>query len=396
MKSYLSILECTYCDAKYPHDQLINLCRNPECGKVLFPRYDLDLIKKEINRDVFSKRSPNMWRYKELMPVISESNIVSLGEGFTPLIRASNLGEKLGLNNLLIKDETMNPTGSFKARGLSSAISKAKELGVKSITIPSAGNAGGAMAAYGALAKLETYVFMPKDTPLANKVETIAYGAKVELVDGYITDAGKFSQELVASKGAFDVSTLKEPYRVEGKKTMGFEIAEQLKWDLPEFIIYPTGGGTGIVGIWKAFHELKKLGWINGPMPKMICVQAEGCSPIVDAFLNGEDFAEPFKNAHSIASGMKVPAAIGDYLVIRSLRESGGTGLKVSDQEMVKGVKDLSESEGIFAAPEGGATVAGLLKLIELGQINEKNKVLLLVTGSGFKYLDKLVPFFNN
>ena len=396
MKSYLSILECTYCDAKYPHDQLINLCRNPECGKVLFPRYDLDLIKKEINRDVFSKRSPNMWRYKELMPVISESNIVSLGEGFTPLIRASNLGEKLGLNNLLIKDETMNPTGSFKARGLSSAISKAKELGVKSITIPSAGNAGGAMAAYGALAKLETYVFMPKDTPLANKVETIAYGAKVELVDGYITDAGKFSQELVASKGAFDVSTLKEPYRVEGKKTMGFEIAEQLKWDLPEFIIYPTGGGTGLVGIWKAFHELKKLGWINGPMPKMICVQAEGCSPIVDAFLNGEDFAEPFKNAHSIASGMKVPAAIGDYLVIRSLRESGGTGLKVSDQEMVKGVKDLSENEGIFAAPEGGATVAGLLKLIELGQINEKNKVLLLVTGSGFKYLDKLVPFFNN
>ncbi len=396
MKSYLSILECTYCDAKYPHDQLINLCRNSECGKVLFPRYDLDLIKKEINRDVFSKRSPNMWRYKELMPVISESNIVSLGEGFTPLIRASNLGEKLGLKNLLIKDETMNPTGSFKARGLSSAVSKAKELGVKSITIPSAGNAGGAMAAYGALAKLETYVFMPKDTPLANKVETIAYGAKVELVDGYITDAGKFSQELVASKGAFDVSTLKEPYRVEGKKTMGFEIAEQLKWDLPEFIIYPTGGGTGIVGIWKAFHELKKLGWINGPMPKMICVQAEGCSPIVDAFLNGEDFAEPFKNAHSIASGMKVPAAIGDYLVIRSLRESGGTGLKVSDQEMVKGVKDLSENEGIFAAPEGGATVAGLLKLIELGQINEKNKVLLLVTGSGFKYLDKLVPFFNN
>ncbi|HJN58612.1 MAG TPA: threonine synthase [Dehalococcoidia bacterium] len=396
MKSYLSILECTYCDAKYPHDQLINLCRNPECGKVLFPRYDLDLIKKEINRDVFSKRSPNMWRYKELMPVISESNIVSLGEGFTPLIRASNLGEKLGLKNLLIKDETMNPTGSFKARGLSSAVSKAKELGVKSITIPSAGNAGGAMAAYGALAKLETYVFMPKDTPLANKVETIAYGAKVELVDGYITDAGKFSQELVASKGAFDVSTLKEPYRVEGKKTMGFEIAEQLKWDLPEFIIYPTGGGTGIVGIWKAFHELKKLGWINGPMPKMICVQSEGCSPIVDAFLNGEDFAEPFENAHSIASGMKVPAAIGDYLVIRSLRESGGTGLKVSDQEMVRGVKDLSENEGIFAAPEGGATVAGLLKLIELGQINEKNKVLLLVTGSGFKYLDKLVPFFNN
>ena len=327
---------------------------------------------------------------------LSESNIVSLGEGFTPLIRASNLGEKLGLNNLLIKDETMNPTGSFKARGLSSAVSKAKELGVKSITIPSAGNAGGAMAAYGALAKLETYVFMPKDTPLANKVETIAYGAKVELVDGYITDAGKFSQELVATKGAFDLSTLKEPYRVEGKKTMGFEIAEQLKWDLPEFIIYPTGGGTGIVGIWKAFHELKKLGWINGPMPKMICVQAEGCSPIVDAFLNGEDFAEPFKNAHSIASGMKVPAAIGDYLVIKSLRESGGTGLKVSDQEMVRGVKDLSENEGIFAAPEGGATVAGLLKLIELGQINEKNKVLLLVTGSGFKYLDKLVPFFNN
>ena len=396
MKSYLSILECTYCDAKYPHDQLINLCRNPECGKVLFPRYDLDLIKREINRDVFSKRSPNMWRYKELMPVISESNIVSLGEGFTPLISASNLGEKLGLKNLLIKDETMNPTGSFKARGLSSAISKAKELGVKSITIPSAGNAGGAMAAYGALAKLETYVFMPKDTPLANKVETIAYGAKVELVDGYITDAGKFSQELVASKGAFDVSTLKEPYRVEGKKTMGFEIAEQLKWDLPEFIIYPTGGGTGIVGIWKAFHELKKLGWINGPMPKMICVQAQGCSPIVDAFLKGDDFADPFENPSSIASGMRVPAAIGDYLVIRSLRESGGTGLKVSDQEMVRGVKDLSENEGIFAAPEGGATVAGLLKLIELGQINEKDKVLLLVTGSGFKYLDKLVPFFNN
>ncbi|MBM31972.1 MAG: threonine synthase [Chloroflexi bacterium] len=394
MKSYLTILECTYCFAEYPSDELINLCI--KCGKVLFPKYDLNLIKKELNPNVFSNRSSNMWRYRELMPIIKESNIVSLNEGFTPLIKSSNLGDKLGLKNLLIKDETMNPTGSFKARGLSAAISKAKELGAKSITIPSAGNAGGAMAAYGALAKLDTYVFMPKDTPLANVIETKAYGAEVQLIDGYITDAGKFSQNLVSSKGVFDVSTLKEPYRVEGKKTMGFEIAEQLNWTLPEFIIYPTGGGTGIVGIWKALHELKELGWIKDPMPKMICVQAEGCSPIVDAFLKGDDFADPFKNPSSIASGMRVPAAIGDYLVIRSLRESGGTGLKVSDEEMIKGVKYLSENEGIFAAPEGGATIAGLQKLLDRGEINENNKVLLLVTGSGFKYLDKLSPFFED
>lgn len=394
MKSYLTTLECTYCFEEYPVNELINVCL--KCGKVLFPRYDLSLIKKEVDPNVFSNRPSNMWRYRELMPIIEESNIVSLSEGFTPLIKSSNLADKLGLKNLLIKDETMNPTGSFKARGLSSAISKAKELGAKSITIPSAGNAGGAMAAYGALAKLDTYVFMPKDTPLANIIETKAYGANVQLIDGYITDAGKFSQSLVTSKGVFDVSTLKEPYRVEGKKTMGFEIAEQLNWTLPEFIIYPTGGGTGIVGIWKALHELKELGWIKGPMPKMICVQAQGCSPIVDAFLKGDDFADPFENPSSIASGMRVPAAIGDYLVIRSLRESGGTGLKVSDDEMIKGVKCLSENEGIFAAPEGGATIAGLQKLLDRGEINENNKVLLLITGSGFKYLDKLSPFFDD
>ena len=394
MKTYLIGLECTFCGASYSASELINICKKRNCGKVLFPLYDLPSIKNDLSRDIFFNRAPNMWRYRELMPVIEESNIVSLGEGYTPLIRSANLGKKLGLKNLFIKDESVNPTGSFKARGLSSAISKAKELGVKRITIPSAGNAAGAMAAYGAVAKLETYVFMPKDSPLANKIESIAYGANVELVNGYITDAGKSSQELVSSKGAFDLSTLKEPYRVEGKKTMGFEIAEQLGWTLPEFIIYPTGGGTGIVGIWKAFKELKELGWIEGPFPKMICVQSEGCSPIVDAFLKGEEFAIPFKNPESIASGMKVPAAIGDYLVIRSLRNSGGTGIKVSDDEMIRGVKELSLNEGLFAAPEGGATVAGLLKLIDDRVIGEKDKVVLLVTGSGLKYLDKLSPFF--
>ena len=394
MKSYLAGLECTFCGAKYAAEELINVCKENTCGKVLFPIYDLQLIRKEIRRETFANRPPNMWRYRELMPVIEESNIVSLGEGFTPLFRASNLGNKLGLENLFIKDESVNPTGSFKARGLSSAISKAKELGVNRITIPSAGNAGGATAAYGAVAQIETYVFMPKDSPSANKIETIAYGAKVELVDGFITDAGKFSQELVHSKGAFDISTLKEPYRVEGKKTMGFEIAEQLGWTLPEFIIYPTGGGTGIVGIWKAFKELKELGWIEEPLPKMICVQSKGCSPIVDAFLRGEEFAAPFENPETIASGMRVPSAIGDYLVIRSIRQSGGTGITVSDDEMILGVKDLAKNEGVFSAPEGGATLAGLLKLIDAGVIGKKDKVILLITGSGFKYLDKLSPFF--
>ena len=330
-----------------------------------------------------------MWRYKEFMPVRDEKNIVTLGEGFTPILECERLSYELGAN-IILKDEGLNPTSSFKARGLSSAVSKAKELGVSKFSIPSAGNAGGALAAYCARAGLEAYVFMPKDAPLANKTETIFHGANIELIDGYINDAGVRSLELSKKKNLFDVSTLKEPYRVEGKKTMGYEIAEQLNWVLPDNIVYPTGGGTGIIGIWKAFQELKEIGILNSDLPRMICVQAEGCSPVVDAYLDGNRHAELFKSPQTIAAGMRVPIAVGDYLIIDAVKESNGTAIKVSDNNMIEGVNQLSNLEGIFCAPEGGSIVSATKKLISSGFIKSKESVLLLNTGSGFKYLDGL------
>lgn len=388
--SMFSHIECTSCKKTYSKNEILKLCPEPECGKVLFPRYDLKINKSRKYIDDLKNRKPNMWRYKEFLPLNYEENIVSLGEGYTPILEAKNLEIDLGIKKLLIKDESLNPTSSFKARGLSAAVSKAKELGIKRFSIPTAGNAGGALAAYTSKAGLESYVFMPKDAPLANKTEVKYFGSNLELIDGYINDAGKKSIEVSADLNLFDVSTLKEPYRVEGKKTMGYEIAEQLNWELPDHIIYPTGGGTGIIGIWKAFKELTEIGMLNSKLPKMICVQADGCSPVVDAYLSGKKNAELFQNPKTIAAGMRVPIAVGDYLIINSVNESNGTALKINDKEMVNGVKKMSSKEGIFCAPEGGSLVSATIKLIDSNFIKPHETVLLLNTGSGYKYLEEL------
>ena len=388
--SMFSHIECTSCKKTFSKDEILKLCPVDDCGKVLFPKYDLDFDKSRKSIDDLKNREPNMWRYKEFLPVNFEENIITLGEGFTPILDAKNLALDLGINKLLIKDESLNPTSSFKARGLSAAVSKAKEFGIKKFSIPTAGNAGGALSAYAAKGNLESYVFMPTDAPQANKTEVKYFGSNLELIDGYINDAGKRSLEQSSNLNLFDVSTLKEPYRVEGKKTMGYEIAEQLNWNLPDHIIYPTGGGTGIIGIWKAFQELSEIGMIESDLPKMICVQADGCSPVVDAYLKGKKYAELFKKPATIAAGMRVPIAVGDYLIIDSVNQSNGTALKINDKDMVEGVKKMSSKEGIFCAPEGGSIVSAAIKLISSNFIKPNETVLLLNTGSGYKYLEEL------
>ena len=386
--SCLTHLECPLTgetfDADFPHRT------NPNNGKPLLARYDLELARRTLNVESLATREANMWRYREVLPVSDANKLITLGEGMTPLRRAKRLGASIGVENLFVKDEGLNPTGSFKARGLSAALSRAFELGITKFTMPSAGNAAGAMAAYAAARGLEAHVFMPKDAPQANVTECKAFGANVELVDGFITDAGSKSAEAAEAQGLFDVSTLREPYRVEGKKTMGYEIVEQLRFEVPDVIIYPTGGGTGIVGIWKALDEMEQLGWIGSERPNMVSVQAEGCAPIVQAFKAGDEFAEPVAEPHTLAAGMRVPAAIGDFLILRSLRESGGTAVTVSDAQMVSGVNELAATEGIFAAPEGGATVAALRDLRSNGTITPEKRVVLLNTGSAYKYLDLL------
>lgn len=389
MDNYFIGLECTYCDKTYSGDKPIRTCHN--CDKVLYPQYDLDKARKHLDRSKFSSRIASMWRYFEIMPVQNESNIVSLGEGFTPLLEANRLAESIGMSKLLIKDEGLNPTASFKARGLSAAVSKAKELGLTKLTMPSAGNAGGALAAYASKAGMEAHIFMPNDAPEANRIEVEFAGANLTLVDGLISDAGIISKEKARKEGLFDVSTLQEPYRVEGKKTMGYELAEQLDWKLPDAIIYPTGGGTGIVGFWKSFQEMECMDWIDTKRPRMYSVQSEGCAPIVRAFNRGDEFAEPWENANTIASGMRVPKAIGDYLMLRVLKESRGGGVTVSDEEILSSVREIFVKEGIFACPEGAATLSALKKLLESGTILPHETVLLLNTGSSIKYLDVLV-----
>ena len=388
MRSYLTRLECTYCHATFSADEPHRTC--VECGKVLYPRYDMVGAKAGFDREALKDRPANMWRYFEVMPVRDEANVVTLGEGFTPIFQAARLGGEMGCSALYIKDEGINPTASFKARGLSAAVSKAKELGLTALTMPSAGNAAGAMAAYAARAGMDAHVFMPKDAPEANLKEVAITGAHLTLVDGLISDAGRMSRQEAQEKGLFDISTLQEPYRVEGKKTIGYEIAEQMQWKLPDAIIYPTGGGTGIVGMWKAFQELEELGWIDGKRPKMFCVQAEGCAPLVRAFLEGAEFAEPWENARTIAAGIRVPAAIGDYLILGALRESGGGALTVSDDEILSCMREVASLEGMFICPEGAATVAALGKLLLSGDLSPNETVLLLNTGSGLKYLELL------
>ena len=388
MKSYLSHLECTYCHQTYDAGIPQRLCN--ACGKVLYSRYDIDNAKQNFSIGDLSGRAPNMWRYFEMLPVLNVANVVTLGEGFTPIFNALRLGGRLGYRVLNIKDEGLNPTASFKARGLSAAVSKAKELGIKKLTMPSAGNAAGAMSSYAAKAGLEAHIFMPKDAPDSNKIEVDITGGNLTLIDGLISDAGVISREKAAQMDLFDVSTLQEPYRVEGKKTMGYEIAEQLDWDLPDVIIYPTGGGTGIVGMWKAFQEMEDLGWISKKRPKMFAVQSEDCAPIVRAFELGQEFADPWENAKTLASGIRVPSAIGDYLILNSLRESGGGAITVSDEEILAMMRVVGSLEGLFLCPEGAATAVAAQHLLQSGILSEDEKVLLLNTGTGLKYLDMI------
>ena len=384
--STFSHLECSKCGVKYSKTELHNL--SPCCTLPLFPQYDLEKAKSILHKKDLKSRESNMWRYREIMPVEFKENIISLGEGWTPLVQANRLGELKGFSNLYLKNESINPTGSFKDRGMSVAISKAREFHLKNIAIPTAGNAGGSAAAYAAKAGQEAFIFMPNDTPKAFQVECDQYGANVEMIDGLISDCGKIVGERKEKEGWFDISTLKEPYRVEGKKTMGYELAEQFNWDLPDVIIYPTGGGTGLIGMWKAFDEMETMGWISSKRPKMISVQAKGCSPIVDAFDQGLDRAQPFQNPKTSALGLRVPAAVGDFLILNSIRESEGIALSVTDDELMTGTKEIGSSEGIFSAPEGGATVAALPKLLDRGIIKPNDRIVLFITGSGLKYVD--------
>jgi threonine synthase len=384
---------CSRCDKRFPLFKVLNLC---SCGSPLLVRYDLKRASATLAKSSFQDRGPTLWRYSELLPLEDGVNWVSLGEGFTPLLEARSLAEEFGLQRLWIKDEGRNPTGSFKDRGLSVAISRAKELGVKKAAIPSAGNAGGALAAYAARAGMEAYVFMPRDTPAANQIEVRQYGAHLTLVDGLISDCGRLIGERKAAEGWFDVSTLKEPYRVEGKKTMGYEIAEQLDWKLPDVIIYPTGGGTGLIGMWKAFGELEEMGWIGSKRPRMVTVQASGCAPVVKAFHEGKQAAEPWLGATTIAAGLRVPQAIGDFLMLHVLRESNGTAITVSDDEMLGEIPRVGQAEGIFFCPEGAACVAALRQLAEKGWIKPTDEVLIFNTASGLKYLDILQAYLRN
>ncbi len=378
---------CPRCDHRFPLSRLLNLCT---CGSPLLVRYDLKKASANFSISSLQGRVSSLWRYRELLPLRDDANLVSLGEGFTPLLPAKSLAGELGLKRLWIKDEAQNPTGSFKDRGLSLAISRAKELGVKKAAIPSAGNAGGSLAAYAARAGIEAHVFMPRDTPIANQIEVQQYGARLTLVDGLINDCGRIINERKTAEGWFDISTLKEPYRVEGKKTMGYEIAEQLNWTLPDVIIYPTGGGTGLIGMWKAFQEMEELGWIGSKRPRMVSVQASGCAPIVKAFGEGRETAEPWQNAKTVASGLRVPQAVADFLMLRALRESNGMALSVSDEEMIAEIPRLGRAEGIFFCPEGAACAAALRRLMQNGWVKPTDEVVLFNTASGLKYLDVL------
>ena len=373
----LTHLSCFLCGRTYDWRQVINTC---DCGKPLKAEYDLS--PQTLSKEALKDREPTLWRYREVLPPCEP---VTLGEGLTPLQHAPRLGQ-----NWYVKDEGLNPTASFKARGMTTAVSMAKHLGVQKLAVPSAGNAAGAMSAYAAKAGMGAHVFMPSDTPSACILECRILGAHVTLIDGLITDCAAEVGRRKAAEGWFDLSTLKEPYRAEGKKTMGYEVAEQMDWRLPDAIIYPTGGGTGLVGMWKAFDEMERMGWIDSSRPKMISVQAEGCAPIVTAFNNGERFAEEFPNAHTAASGLRVPRAIADFVMLDLIRASQGTAIAIPDDEMIAAAKEMSATTGIFAAPEGGATLAAARRLTESGFLKPDETVVLFNTGSGLKYLEAL------
>ncbi len=380
----ISYLECTRCGEHLSADRPQNVC--PKDGGVLFARYDLASLKGKVRPDDLRGRVASMWRYAEVMP---EAAPVTLGEGFTPMLPSREYP------NVYIKDEALNPTGSFKARGMSAAVTMARHYGLKKLAAPSAGNAGGALAAYAAAAGLEAYIFMPKDVPIANRMECDYYGAHVTLVDGLISDCGRMVAERKDKEGWFDVSTLKEPFRVEGKKTMGYEVAEQLDWKLPDAIIYPTGGGVGMIGMWKAFDEMEQLGWIGGERPgvnrpKMITVQAAGCAPIVKAWEAGKSASEMWAGASTFAAGLRVPKAYGDYLILDILKKSGGTAVAATDEEILAATRHWGSVEGVFAAPEGAASLVAYRKLLASGFFRAEDKVVLFNTGSAYKYLDMM------
>jgi threonine synthase len=389
-QSKLSHLECPECDCRSDAHQVNTFCR--ECNSPLFARYDLNALRRTLKYSDVRDRPKGMWRWAELLPVNNPAYRHSLGEGDTPVIQLSHLGEALGLKNLFLKDESLNPTATFKARGLAVAVSKATELGVTHFVIPTAGNAGGALAAYASSANCSAHIFMPRDAPRVNQLEVEYYGASLHLVDGLITDAAhearqKANQNTRAGSACLDVTTFREPYRLEGKKTIGFEIAEFFKWRLPDVIIYPTGGGTGLLGIWKAFDELQELGWIGAKRPRMICVQATGCAPLVTALNGGQERAQTWQNANTIASGLRVPTVFADRLILKTLRLSAGDAIAVSDEEIIAAQKRLSTMEGIFAAPEGAATIAALSHLNAIKALNQDDNILLINTGSGLKYI---------
>jgi len=381
---HLTHLACSACGKEHSVPQ--NLCT--ACGKPLFARYDLAAAARTLTQESLRTRVKSLWRYREVLPVKSDADIVTLGEGFTPLLPAPRLGARHGMGRLFIKDEAQNPTASFKARGMATAVSMAKQFGLKKLAVPSAGNAAGALAAYAARAGMEAHIFMPRDTPRANVIECEQMGAHVTLIDGLITDCGAEVARRKAAEGWFDVSTLKEPYRVEGKKTLGYELAEQLGWTLPDVILYPTGGGTGLIGMWKAFDELEQLGWIGSKRPRMFTVQADGCQPVVRAFQAGEQFAAEHTGAHTRASGLRVPKAIGDFLMLGALRKSGGGAIAIPDEDMITCTREVGAAEGVFPAPEGAACYAALKTLLAAGTIRPEESTVLFNTSTGLKYLE--------
>jgi threonine synthase len=380
---FLTHLECSACGLQHQWSRLQNLCLS--CGKPLFPIVNLAAAGRTLKRETLATRERSLWRYREVLPLPSHTEPVSLGEGGTPLLRAKKFGGEV---DLWIKDESLNPTQSFKARGMSVAVSMAKYLGATKLAVPSAGNAAGALAAYAARAGLEAHIFMPRDTPPANIIECRESGAHVTLIDGLITDCGAEIARRKAKEGWFDMSTLKEPYRVEGKKTLGYELAEQLDWHLPDVVLYPTGGGTGLIGMWKAFDEMETLGWIDAKRPRMFGVQARGCAPIVNAFDAGNEAAAEIPDAHTMAAGLRVPKAIGDFLILNILRRSNGGAIAIDDEEMIRVTREVGSSEGLFVAPEAAACFAALKSLRSSGKIHSGERVVIFNTGSGIKYID--------
>lgn len=384
--SALTHLECSRCRATLPADRLQNLC---SCGGPLLARYDLVRAGRTLTRESLAGRRRDLWRYEEVLPG-KASEAVALGEGGTPLLLLPRLGAECSLAQLYLKDESSNPTGTFKARGLATGVSQARALGARKLALPTAGNAGGALAAYAARAGLEAYVVMPKDAPRANRLECQAHGARLILVDGLISDCARLLAECKQREGWFDMSTLQEPYRVEGKKTLGYELYEQLGGRLPDAILSPTGGGVGLIGMWKAFEEMEALGWIGPARPKMIAVQASGCAPVVRAFEQGKSQSQPWKRARTLAAGLRVPKPLGDFLILDAVRRSHGAAIAVSDKDILAAVRAWARQEGIFACPEGAATLAALPRLIESRVIGRDDVVVLFNTGSGMKYLDVL------